>query len=74
MQHAACLALAAGTATAATFPEKPIRVVVPSGAGGPAELCLRAVMDVMRADLGQPSREMPHLVRVARRQEDDAHR
>ncbi len=39
--------------SAATFPDKPIRVVVPSGAGGPAELCLRAVMEVMRADLGQ---------------------
>ena len=48
MQRAAYLTLAACTATAATFPEKPIRVVVPSGAGGPAELCLRAVMDVMR--------------------------
>jgi tripartite-type tricarboxylate transporter receptor subunit TctC len=42
-----------GNTAHATFPDKPIRVVVPSGAGGPAELCMRAVMDVMRADLGQ---------------------
>ena len=37
----------------AAFPEKPFRVVVPSGSGGPAELCMRAVVDVMRAELGQ---------------------
>lgn len=53
MPLAASIALAAGAASAATFPDKPIRVVVPSGAGGPAELCLRAVTDAMRADLGQ---------------------
>ncbi len=50
---ASCILFIVGTADAASFPEKPIRVVVPSGAGGPAELCLRAVMEVMRADLGQ---------------------
>lgn len=39
--------------THAAFPERPFRVVVPSGAGGAAEMCLRAVAEVMRADLGQ---------------------
>ncbi len=48
-----CIALAAGSATAATFPEKPIRVVVPTAIGGPSDLCLRAVTDAMRMDLGQ---------------------
>jgi tripartite-type tricarboxylate transporter receptor subunit TctC len=47
------IVFAASTATAATFPDRPLRVVVPSGAGGAAELCLRAVAEIMRADLGQ---------------------
>lgn len=50
---AACITFTACTATAATFPEKPIRVVVPTAIGGPSDLCLRAVADVMRLDLGQ---------------------
>jgi tripartite-type tricarboxylate transporter receptor subunit TctC len=37
----------------AAFPDKPFRIIVPSGAGGPAELCMRAVAEAMRADLGQ---------------------
>ena len=50
---AACITFAASMATAAAFPEKPIRVVVPTAIGGPSDLCLRAVTDAMRADLGQ---------------------
>ena len=50
---AACIALFGSTATHAAFPEKPIRVVVPTAIGGPSDLCLRAVADAMRADLGQ---------------------
>ncbi len=46
------LMICAGSANAA-FPDKPFRIIVPSGAGGPAELCMRAVAEVMRADLGQ---------------------
>ena len=50
----AVLAIAASaSATAAIFPERPIRIVVPTAIGGPSDLCLRAVADVMRADLGQ---------------------
>jgi tripartite-type tricarboxylate transporter receptor subunit TctC len=44
----------AGVVAATTaFPEKQIRVVVPTAIGGPSDLCLRAVTDAMRADLGQ---------------------
>ncbi len=50
---AAGFSLMACTAVAATFPDRPIRVVVPSGAGGAAEMCVRAVAEVMRPDLGQ---------------------
>ena len=49
---AVVLAMCAWSVSAA-FPDKPFRVIVPSGAGGPAELCMRAVTEVMRADLGQ---------------------
>ena len=49
----ACIAFTASNVVAATFPECPIRVVVPTAVGGPSDLCLRAVTDAMRADLGQ---------------------
>ena len=49
----ACIAFTASNVVAAAFPERPIRVVVPTAIGGPSDLCLRAVTDVMRADLGQ---------------------
>ena len=42
----ACIAFTASNVVAATFPECPIRVVVPTAVGGPSDLCLRA-------DLGQ---------------------
>ena len=38
----------------AAYPERPIRVVVPTAVGGPSDLCIRAVADVMQAHLGQP--------------------
>ena len=41
-------------AAAAAFPEKPIRVIVPTAIGGPSDLCIRTVTDVMFANLGQP--------------------
>ena len=49
------IALSIGTITAAAaaFPEKQIRVVVPTAIGGPSDLCLRAVADAMRVELGQ---------------------
>jgi tripartite-type tricarboxylate transporter receptor subunit TctC len=36
------------------FPTKPIKVVVPSPAGGPPDLILRAILPKMSAALGQP--------------------
>ncbi|NML47213.1 tripartite tricarboxylate transporter substrate binding protein [Ramlibacter sp. G-1-2-2] len=51
---AAVLALAAGLAQAQAFPNKPIKVVVPSPAGGPPDLILRAILPKMSQVLGQP--------------------
>ena len=51
---ATCISLAAGAAAAAGFPEKPIRVIVPTAIGGPSDLCIRTVADAMYANLGQP--------------------
>jgi tripartite-type tricarboxylate transporter receptor subunit TctC len=51
------LALAAavfGLAHAQGFPNKPIKVVVPSPAGGPPDLIIRALLPKMTAVLGQP--------------------
>src|SRR3954469_13300675 len=36
------------------FPNKPIKVVVPSPPGGPPDLILRAILPKMTASLGQP--------------------
>jgi tripartite-type tricarboxylate transporter receptor subunit TctC len=52
---AACVAgVAAAPAPAATYPEKPIRIVVATGVGGPSDLCIRAAAEVMTTALGQP--------------------
>jgi len=48
------LAQAQGTPAARDFPTKPIKVVVPSPAGGPPDLILRAILPKMSAVLGQP--------------------
>jgi len=41
-------------AAAAAFPEKPIRIIVPTAIGGPSDLCIRTVTEAMYANLGQP--------------------
>lgn len=41
-------------AHAAAFPDMPIRVIVPTGSGGPSDLCMRAIAPVMQRQLGQP--------------------
>jgi tripartite-type tricarboxylate transporter receptor subunit TctC len=46
-------ALTVATAAIAAFPEKPIRIIVPTAIGGPSDLCIRTVIDVMYANLGQ---------------------
>jgi tripartite-type tricarboxylate transporter receptor subunit TctC len=55
---AALAALAGGAlhaqGAAPGFPSKPIKVVVPSPAGGPPDLILRALLPKMTAVLGQP--------------------
>ena len=44
--------LGAPFATAA-FPDKPIRIIVPTAIGGPSDLCIRTVTEAMVANLGQ---------------------
>jgi tripartite-type tricarboxylate transporter receptor subunit TctC len=51
---AAAAALIGGLASAQGFPTRPIKVVVPSPAGGPPDLILRAILPKMTATLGQP--------------------
>lgn len=51
----AALALVAGAVPAmATFPERPIMVIVPFAAGGPGDTVVRIVGDHMSRTLGQP--------------------
>ena len=50
----ALAAMTCGVAQAQAFPNKPIRVVVPSPVGGPPDLILRALLPKLSASLGQP--------------------
>ncbi len=54
MAAAIPVALVGGAAAAASFPQKPVRIIVPTAVGGPSDLCVRAVTDAMQAELGQP--------------------
>ncbi|MGE4241247.1 Bug family tripartite tricarboxylate transporter substrate binding protein [Ramlibacter sp.] len=51
---AGLVAAPAAVRAQAGFPDKPIKVMVPTVAGGAAEQCLRAVAEPMRQALGQP--------------------
>ena len=51
---AAAAAFASAVAAAQTYPVKPIRVVVPFGAGGPADIYARFLGQRMQQPLGQP--------------------
>jgi tripartite-type tricarboxylate transporter receptor subunit TctC len=48
------LAHAQGTLSTRDWPSRPIRIVVPSPAGGPPDLILRAILPKMQQLLGQP--------------------
>jgi len=50
----AAVILGSGCAAAQSYPAKPIRVVVPFGAGGPADIYARYLGQHMQAPLGQP--------------------
>lgn len=57
--HSACLATvlaaAASLATAqTTWPDKPIRIIVPLPPGGPSDIVLRSAAEKMQATLKQP--------------------
>jgi len=48
------MAVAAGTATAADYPNRPIKVIVPYGAGGTIDAMARLLSPKLQAALGQP--------------------
>src|SRR3989304_2594204 len=47
------LAFAAGTVFAQTYPTKPVKMIVPFGAGGPADIYARAIAQRLSEPLGQ---------------------
>ena len=49
-----CFALPVGTASANTFPSKPIRLIVPFAAGGTSDILARIIGQSMSQSLGQP--------------------
>src|SRR5258707_13352181 len=49
------LALHAGAAVAQTYPNKPIRVIVPFVAGGPVDMLARMLGAKLSESLGQPA-------------------
>jgi len=51
---AAILASAIGTAASAEYPEKPITMIIPLGAGGSHDLNARVIASVLPSYLGQP--------------------
>jgi tripartite-type tricarboxylate transporter receptor subunit TctC len=51
---AATLAAFAGAASAQTYPNRPVTLIIPWVAGGPTDIVLRAVADAAQKHLGQP--------------------
>jgi tripartite-type tricarboxylate transporter receptor subunit TctC len=50
----AALALAAGSAAAQTYPDKPVKIISPFSAGGPADIYARYLAQRLEKPLGQP--------------------
>jgi tripartite-type tricarboxylate transporter receptor subunit TctC len=48
-----CGLLIAGPAAAQTYPDRPIKIVVPAGAGGPTDVLARVVAERLQSSLGQ---------------------
>jgi tripartite-type tricarboxylate transporter receptor subunit TctC len=51
---ASLVTLAAGSAAAQTYPNRPVKIIVPFAPGGPTEFIIRLTADRLTAMLGQP--------------------
>jgi len=51
---ASCLMMLTGASAAQSYPDKPIRVIVPLGPGAAADVAGRVVMNLLSKQLGQP--------------------
>jgi tripartite-type tricarboxylate transporter receptor subunit TctC len=50
---AALISLCAASAVAQTYPNRPVRIIVPTPAGGPVDVMARLVANALPAALGQ---------------------